>query len=62
MTYSQSFKQSFFKSKGDCEDILDACELFKELQKKANETAAMHQTNVENPGRILALTTSFMLV
>lgn len=54
MTYSQSFKQSFFKSKGDCEDILDACELFKELQQKANEIAAMHQTNVENPGRILA--------
>ncbi len=29
MTYSQFFKQSFFKSKGDCEDILNAYEAFK---------------------------------
>ncbi len=40
--------QSFFKSIGDNKDIFYACEAFKELQQKANETA--HETSVENTG------------
>lgn len=61
MTYSQSFKQSFFKSKGDCEDILNAYEVFKELQQKSDEKATC-ETNVENTDVTLALTNRFMLV
>lgn len=65
MTYSQPFKQSFFKSKGDCEDILNACEVFKDLQQKTKETdmdTNAPVTSLENTDASLALASRFMLV
>jgi hypothetical protein len=35
---SQSFRQSFFRKKGDCEDISDACQKLKELEQPEPST------------------------
>lgn len=36
---SQGFRQSFFRKKGDCEDISDACQQLNELEREGTETS-----------------------
>ncbi|MCH9637574.1 MAG: hypothetical protein K0U16_06485, partial [Gammaproteobacteria bacterium] len=38
--YSQPFRQSFFRKKGDCEDISDACQLLKQ-EKPSHDLIAL---------------------
>lgn len=50
LIYSQAFRQSFFRKKGDCEDIFDACKVFSELQKKTDESSSLEsRLSIEKP-------------
>jgi hypothetical protein len=44
ITHLQSFRQAFFRKKGDCEDISDACQKLKELEQSELSTETRLQT------------------